>query len=74
MGLRVECRHDELGPVPMRFGDGEPLQEVEEILDRWWGDDHAYFRVRTRDGATWILRRDASSRWQVAVFDSAAGP
>jgi hypothetical protein len=74
MALRVECRDDELGPVPVRFGDGELLQEVDEIVDRWWGEGHAYVRVRTRDGARWILRRDAhSGAWQVAVFDTSAG-
>jgi hypothetical protein len=73
MVLRVECRDDEIGPVPLRFGEGEPLQEVDEVLDRWWGEDHAYVRLRTRDGATWILRFDGRvGSWQVSFFESSA--
>ena len=71
--LHVECRVDPTGPVPLRFGWPGALREVEEIVDRWLGQDYSYFRVRTRDGALTILRHDErSGSWQISVFD--AGP
>jgi len=29
---------------------------VEEVLDRWYGPDYTYFRVRASDGHCYILR------------------
>lgn len=57
---------------PLRFGDGEATQEVAEILDRWPGADHDYFRVRTAGGGSFILRHDEySDTWEIAAFDEA---
>jgi hypothetical protein len=44
--------------------------KVIELLDRWDGDDHRYFRVRTRGGGVYILRRDDNTRlWQIWFFE-----
>ncbi|HVP29405.1 MAG TPA: hypothetical protein VMW35_09625 [Myxococcota bacterium] len=75
--LRVECETDEAGRrLPVRFGfAGGPLRAVVERLDRWEGEDHCYVRVRTDDGAIWILRWDARrDAWQLQLYDGAAAP
>ncbi|GAB4249251.1 hypothetical protein [Deferrisoma sp.] len=71
MRLEVECyagtRADER---PVRFRIGRRCVEVTEILDRWLGEDHRYFKVRGDDGATYILRLDLEAdRWDLTWFD-----
>jgi hypothetical protein len=45
------------------------MQEVAETLDSWEGGDHRYFRVRTPDGAQYILRQDlGAGSWQLHFF------
>ena len=75
-GLRVECAPDDGGrPVPVRFGVTGTMHDVVEVVDRWYGGDHRYFRIRTQDGAQFILRYDESrARWGVAFFESGRGP
>jgi hypothetical protein len=71
--LWVACQMDAGGPIPARFGLGGALHDVEGVLDRWVGADHRYFRVRTRDGATWILRHDERlDAWEVTTFEAGA--
>jgi hypothetical protein len=44
------------GERPLRFHIGAKKREVVEILDRWFGEDHDYFKVRADDGAVYVLR------------------
>ena len=68
--LHVACRSTESGDVPVRFGYAGRSLMVVELLDRWDGDDHRYFRVRTRGGGVYILRRDDNTRlWQIWFFE-----
>ncbi len=68
--LHVACRSTESGDVPVRFGYAGRSLKVVEWLDRWDGDDHRYFRVRTRSGGVYILRRDDNTRlWQIWFFE-----
>jgi hypothetical protein len=53
-GYRAEER-------PRRFTLGGRSYEVREIVDRWFGPDHSYFRVRAEDGATYLLKYDLSA-------------
>ena len=70
MALQVECRTDEGGEVPVRFGHGGASQEVAEVVDRWLGEDHRYYRVRTEDGGLFILRYDQrDDSWQISLFE-----
>jgi len=71
LGVRVECyagyRGDE---TPQRFFLGERAVDVEEVVDRWYGPDHRYFKVRGSNGATYILRQDTvADRWEMTLFD-----
>jgi hypothetical protein len=70
--LRVECREARGRRVPARFGQPGAMHEVAELVDWWPGRDHQYFRVRTADGARFILRHaSAQDTWQIYVFEDA---
>ena len=66
----VECEHDsKRGEIPVRFGWPGRMRQITEWIDRWEGDDDIYFRVRTEDASTYILRRNrASGAWQIHFF------
>ena len=54
---------------PLRFGVADHEYQVEEILDRWYGPDDVYFKVRANDGNIYILRhRSASDSWSLESF------
>jgi hypothetical protein len=39
------------------------------LLDRWYGPDYEYFRVRADDGDTYILRHDTSDdTWSLTAY------
>lgn len=43
--------------------------EVADILDRWLAPDHRYFKVRTADEDTYILRQDVESGdWELVFY------
>jgi hypothetical protein len=45
------------------------MREVVDILDRWDGEDHRYFRVRGDDGSTYILRQNlADASWRLHFY------
>ncbi|WP_437815858.1 hypothetical protein [Sorangium sp. So ce1078] len=55
----------------MAFTLGERRVQVTEILDRWPGGDHLYFKVRGHDGARYILRRDFEILvWELEVYEA----
>jgi hypothetical protein len=66
----VECERDPTrGEVPVRFGWPDRMRQVVELIDRWEGDEDSYFRVRTEDASTYILRQNrASGVWQIHFF------
>jgi len=41
---------------PVRFYIGDKELKVEEILDRWYGQEHDYFKVRASDNRVYILK------------------
>ena len=43
---------------PRWFRVGQNTIAVTEILDRWMGPDHRYFKVAGKDNAVYILRHD----------------
>jgi len=55
---------------PVRFFLGKTKVEVAEIIDRWIGQDHRYFKVKGDDGARYILRHDSiSDIWEMTLYD-----
>lgn len=72
--MRVDVERDsgsiDVGSLK-RFRLGERRVEVIENLDRWFGPDYAYFKVRGDDGNLYILRLDeARDRWELTMFQS----
>lgn len=76
MEIRVECYAGYRGEeTPRRFFLGRRTVLVEEVVDRWLGTDHRYFKVRGDDRAVYILRHDAEGdRWELTLFLSPDQP
>jgi hypothetical protein len=66
----VECYAGYRGEQePRAFTMEERRCTVVEVLDRWIGPDHRYFKVRVDDGRTLVLRHDtASDEWDLAAL------
>ena len=77
MTVRVECSSDgETEERPVRFWLKERSWDVEEILDRWYGRDDTFYKVRANDQNLYILRHSGNSNpaeWSLESFrDSGA--
>ena len=72
MKVQVDCYTDDRGilaPIGFRL-DGRSI-DVEEILDQWPGSDHWYFKLRSVDGAIYILRHDErETQWELTLYRS----
>ena len=47
---------------------------VEEVLDQWYGPEHAFFKLRADDGNLHILRHETSvpdGEWELVSFREA---
>ncbi|AUX20603.1 hypothetical protein SOCEGT47_010750 [Sorangium cellulosum] len=75
MRVDVACRAGHGGcEEPQALTLGERRVRVTEILDRWPGVDHLYFKVLGDDGARYILRRDLEiPAWELEVYEAAEG-
>ena len=61
-GYRAEER-------PQRFTLQDRAFEVQEILDRWYGPDHAYFKVRADDANIYLLKYNSEEdEWSLEMF------
>ncbi|MGH7772167.1 MAG: hypothetical protein ACREQA_07995 [Candidatus Binatia bacterium] len=70
MRIQVECYSGyKSSERPVRFLLGRQWIQVEEVADRWYGQDGSYFRVLGSDGNLYILKgpiEDGS--WQLVSF------
>ena len=70
--MRVDCysgRKADERPVRFRLDGREYL--VDEVLDQWYGPEHAFFKVRADDGNLYILRHQTSvpdGEWDLVSF------
>ncbi len=56
---------------PVAFTFGEKVCEVEELIDRWYGVDHAYFKLRANDGNLYVLRhRMDNDQWEMVLMEA----
>lgn len=56
------------GERPQAFEYKGVERRVAEILDRWYGEDDDYFKVRADDGSVYTLRyRRGTGAWFLAV-------
>jgi hypothetical protein len=69
--VTVECYAGYRGEeAPRRFTFNGRTIEVAEVLDAWLAPDHRYFKVRSDNGACYILRNDAmTTGWELTMFD-----
>ncbi|WP_242342799.1 hypothetical protein [Anaeromyxobacter terrae] len=71
MDLKVDCHAGYRGEeTPLRFELEGRRVEVVEVIDRWLGPDHRYFKLRGDDGAVYLLRHDErADRWELRMFE-----
>lgn len=63
--IRVECD----ATSPARFVLGDRTVEVAALLDRWYGDEADYFRVRVAGGDLYVLKHlRGHDRWELTSF------
>ncbi|WP_242396083.1 hypothetical protein [Anaeromyxobacter oryzisoli] len=74
MDVKVDCHAGYRGEeTPRRLDFGARRVEVVEVVDRWYGPDHRYFKIRGDDGAIYLLRHDeAADRWELTSFQRGA--
>jgi len=76
MRVHVECYSAykaEQRPVRFRMDNREYL--VDDVIDQWYGPDHAWYKVRAQDGNVYILRHHTSEldgAWELVSFRQAA--
>jgi hypothetical protein len=72
MQVHVERDAGNVDPGKLkRFRLDSRCVEVIENIDRWFGPDYAYFKVRGDDGNLYILRLDeARNAWELTMFKS----
>ena len=70
MALRVECYSGyKLNERPVRFYLGERKIEVKELLDRWYGEDHDYYKLLADDLSTYVLKYNRyDDRWELIFY------
>ena len=57
MLIQVECHAGYRYPErPLAFTLGGKRLEVEQVLDRWYGEDAQYFKVLAADRCIYLLR------------------
>lgn len=74
MRIRVEPHPDDVAAPPRRlYLDGRRI-DIAETIDRWYGPDYRYVKVKGLDGAVYILRFDEThDKWDLTMFVSARG-
>ncbi|WP_455206583.1 hypothetical protein [Kaarinaea lacus] len=72
LSLHVECYAGYRGEeTPQRFRLKSRNIEVTEVVDRWLGPTHRYFKVLGDDGGTYILRHDINTNnWEMTLFEA----
>ena len=70
MKIRVETYDGyRAGERPLRFHIGAKKHDVVDILDRWFGEDHDYFKVIADDGGVYVLRYNrCEDGWELAQY------
>lgn len=76
MTIRVECYAGFRGEQePRAFYLGERRIDVLDIVDRWYDPHQRWFRCKTGDGYSYVLRHDEQSGdWDIAAFTRTADP
>ena len=70
--ISVECyaghKADER---PVTFTLREKTFLVEQIVDRWYGEDYDYFKLIADDGNLYVIRRDrVEDEWEMVLMET----
>jgi hypothetical protein len=57
MNIEVQCYSGRKAERPVRFRGDDQDYMVEEIVERWYGPNDSFYRVRADDGSVYLLRR-----------------
>ena len=70
--LNVETFPDQTGHgAPLSFALHGRKFLVREIVDRWSGADHLYFKVIADDGNFYVLRHDLKeNEWEMVLMET----
>lgn len=70
MKIKVDCYSGyKENECPRQFVLGDRSIKVEEILDRWYGEDASYFRVLGEDENLYVLRAPVGEGdWDLVSF------
>ncbi|HYW38405.1 MAG TPA: hypothetical protein VE957_09855 [Terriglobales bacterium] len=72
MRVQVECHSGQKADErPIRFRLEGREYVVREVLDQWYGPEHAFFKIRGDDGNLYILRHETSvpdGDWDLVSF------
>jgi hypothetical protein len=50
----------------------ERVLPIVEVLDRWYGEDHDYFKLMAEDGYIYIIRYDSKTDgWELTMMEKA---
>lgn len=56
---------------PTAFTLGERSFQVREINDRWYGEDHAYFKLTADDGNLYVIRHNLETDgWEMVLTET----
>lgn len=54
---------------PTSFIIGKNKLNVEEIIDRWYGPEYSYFKIRASDKNIYILKyNERKDKWELEFF------
>ena len=67
--VQVECYAGYRGEErPLQFHLGEKSHEIIAVLDQWYGPEESYFKVRTKENETYILRHHFEGVWGIESY------
>lgn len=73
MKIKVKCYSGyRANEYPVEITIGQKALEVAEIIDRWIGEDHRYFKVLCSDGYSYLIRHDEEvDTWEILKIEKA---
>jgi hypothetical protein len=71
VNVEVECQPEQHPwPTPRRLRFGNRVITVAEVVDRWFGADDQYVKIRSDDGRLYIVHHDrAANQWELTLYD-----
>lgn len=56
---------------PLAINLDKKRLKVEEVLDRWYGEDYEYFKLKAEDDCIYIIRYDRiNDLWELTMMEA----